>query len=269
MAAASFCAYDGRCHEMFCWNPPEKWKSPNMYSCHFQTMRWQGIHKKCFVRKVERKIWDYLLWDWRVFPLLRTTNKPDKFRISDIFRRKQENYKTNLIFTISHKILTRNTRTRKSNSIPVMINPHKKHSRKSIAKDCFAHVHIIMCFCHIFCPFSKAPRRWFIEPENFKSLVRRKNLFERFCWFFIWFSVAYVGWKLQAFIMRHKVVRKGERQKLMLWFLKYTFFTFFTDLFVMFFIEVDEILFSSRSLFSLIESNQPLWRVNPRIIDTN
>lgn len=154
-----------------------------MYSCHFQTMRWQGIHKKCFVRKVERKIWDYLLWDWRVFPLLQTTNKPDKFRISDFFRRKQENYKTNLIFTISHKFLTRNTPTRKSNSISVMINPQKKHSEKSIAKDCFAHVHIIMCFCHIFCPFSKAPRRWFIEPENFKSLVRRKNYLNDFVGF--------------------------------------------------------------------------------------
>lgn len=44
-------------------------------------------------------------------------------------------------------------------------------------------------------------------------------LFEQFCWFFGWFSVAYVGWKLQAFIMRHKAVRKEDTELMLRYFI--------------------------------------------------
>lgn len=131
-------------------------------------------------------------------------------------RKKQKIYHINLIFiTFQSLLLTRRKMENRMRN-PKFSSALRQGGGKSICKNrfrcensCSDH-HVLLPHSLPFLETTNIPGRWFIEPENFERSWGG-FLFERFCWFSVWFSVAYVGWKLQAFIMRQKVVWSGEK----------------------------------------------------------
>lgn len=76
-------------------------------------------------------------------------------------------------------------------------------------------VGIHVCNHHVFMPYFVPSQASMIHWEqncSGKSCkeARVEVLFERFCWFLVWFSAACVGWKLQAFIMWQKVLQDAK-----------------------------------------------------------
>lgn len=98
------------------------------------------------------------------------------WQVSDFFsvgRRKI--YHINLIFiTFQSLLLTREKWKIGCESKPEFSSApgRRKKASAKIDFDVKIHVRIIMCSCHILCPSSNIPRRWFIEPENLKGAER-------------------------------------------------------------------------------------------------